>query len=242
VATRPCARLCGQGTAATNPNRWGAASPCARPQAAQSSSPFHREGSPSLTLDLATPTIPSEELREAYERVRSDAAPDNWMTIEVKRTGMVLDAEGAGGIGELRKRFQDKTIMFGYLKYSRPGETVTFVLISFVSPRAPPIIKAKSAVASQFACSIFKVSLRGAGSTQPRTVLSTAAFLRGHGGRCPQHNMFMQITAAEDLTEAALEKLVKGLGHVSPSLATSPVRSVFARSLQELQKRGRTSA
>jgi len=172
--------------------------------------------------------------------VRSDAAPDNWMSIEVKRTGMVLDAEGTGGIGELRQRFQDKTIMFGYLKYLRPGETVTFVLISFVSPRAPPIIKAKSAVASQFACSIFKVSQPA--RKRRRLHRTEHACLAVARWRCPQHNMFMQITAAEDLTEAALEKLVKGLGHVSPSLATSPVRSVFARSLQELQKRGRTSA
>ena len=50
----------------------------------------------------------------------------------------------------------------------------------------------------------------------------------------------MSITSVDELTEAALDKILRGLGNTSPSLASSPVRSVFARSLMELQKKGCT--
>ena len=111
----------------------------------------------SLKLDLSTPGIPSEELRLAYERVRSSPAPDAWMVVEVQRHGLFLDAEGVGGLEEMRKRFLDKETLFGYLKCIRPNDAIAYVLVAYMSAKAPSMIKAKGSVASQFATSVFEV-------------------------------------------------------------------------------------
>jgi hypothetical protein len=112
----------------------------------------------SLLLDMSSPRIPTEELRDAYARVRASPSPDSWMAVEVRRGGMVLDGEGTGGVDALRERFRDKEFMFGYLKTARPPhEQPVYVLVAYMSPKAPSMAKAKGSVASQFAASVFEV-------------------------------------------------------------------------------------
>ena len=90
------------------------------------------------------------EIQEAYEEVRNDNSPINWMLITYKegtnQTVWTLHGKGEGGLEELKAAIDDKFIGYGYLRVTTGDEMsirAKFVFIKYISKGTRMNLKAK---------------------------------------------------------------------------------------------------
>ena len=80
------------------------------------------------------------EIQEAYEEVRNDNSPINWMLITYKEgsnhTVWCLHGKGEGGLEELKAAIDDKFLGYGYLRVTSGDEMsvrAKFVFIKYLA-------------------------------------------------------------------------------------------------------------
>ena len=90
------------------------------------------------------------EILQAYEEVRSDKSPINWMLITYKegtnQTVWTLVGKGEGGFEELKSNIDDKFIGYGYLRVTTGDDMSVrskFVFIKYIAKGTRMNIKAK---------------------------------------------------------------------------------------------------
>ncbi|KAI9202860.1 uncharacterized protein BJ171DRAFT_162676 [Polychytrium aggregatum] len=89
----------------------------------------------------------------AYEDVRNDKTPTNWLLLDYiddKSDVLFVSATGAGGLDELREHLKPEKASFGYLRMTIGNDELSlrqkFVLISWCGPQVKVMRKAKLAV------------------------------------------------------------------------------------------------
>ncbi|GJN89293.1 hypothetical protein Rhopal_002273-T1 [Rhodotorula paludigena] len=97
--------------------------------------------------------VSAPEIREAYNKVRSDKDETNWMLIDYeddKSSKLVLTATGSGGLDEVKDKFQDDKASFAYVrvKYSNDVESFRekFILITYIGSSVKVMRRAKVSV------------------------------------------------------------------------------------------------
>ncbi|GAA6024175.1 hypothetical protein JCM8202_003523 [Rhodotorula sphaerocarpa] len=97
--------------------------------------------------------VSSSEIREAYEKVRSDKDDTTYLVLDYdgdKSDKLVLTETGTGGLDELKSKFKNDHASFAYIrvKYSNDAESVRekFVLITWIGPEVRVMRKAKLSV------------------------------------------------------------------------------------------------
>ena len=90
------------------------------------------------------------EIMQAYEEVRNDNSPINWMLITYKegsnQSVWTLHGKGEGGLEELKAAITDKFIGYGYLRVTTGDELSVrskFVFIKYIAKGTRMNTKAK---------------------------------------------------------------------------------------------------
>ncbi len=93
------------------------------------------------------PTIAS-----AWERVKADSSPDNWLLLNVKSNKATLIASGCDGVVGFGARLTDSDVYFGVVRATLRGSAVKFFSVFVVGTNVGVMAKGK---ASLFKDSIF---------------------------------------------------------------------------------------
>ncbi|EGS22579.1 putative actin binding protein [Thermochaetoides thermophila DSM 1495] len=93
------------------------------------------------------------EILAAYDAVRSDKDPTNWLLISYAGpTGnqLVLSKTGTGGLAELKEEFVDNDVQYGYcrVEYANDAESkrIKFVLIVWIGEKTKVMRKARVSI------------------------------------------------------------------------------------------------
>ncbi|APA10518.1 hypothetical protein SS1G_06959 [Sclerotinia sclerotiorum 1980 UF-70] len=131
----------------------------------------------------------SPEILAAYDDVRSDKSPTNWLIISYAKTGnsLALTATGEGGLTELREKLDPTQAQYAYLRveYANDSESsrIKFAFIVWIGEQTKVMRKARVSIES------------GA----VRAVLS-------------HHSVTIDARGTEDLDEADIVKLCRKAG------------------------------
>ncbi|KAK3331469.1 hypothetical protein B0H66DRAFT_466189 [Apodospora peruviana] len=97
----------------------------------------------------------SPEILSAYDAVRSDKSPTNWLLISYQGpTGnqLVLTKTGEGGISELAENLDDAQVQYGYVRveYANDAESrrVKFALVIWIGANTKVMRKARVSIES----------------------------------------------------------------------------------------------
>ena len=93
------------------------------------------------------------EILAAYDAVRSDKDPTNWLLISYAGpTGnqLVLSKTGTGGLAELKEEFVNNDVQYGYcrVEYANDAESkrIKFVLIVWIGEKTKVMRKARVSI------------------------------------------------------------------------------------------------
>jgi hypothetical protein len=99
--------------------------------------------------------LDAAEISNAYDAVRSDKEPTNWLLISyAAATGnqLTLTQTGEGGIEEMAKSLDDAQVQYGYVRveYANDAESkrVKFVLVVWIGENTKVMRKARVSVES----------------------------------------------------------------------------------------------
>lgn len=94
------------------------------------------------------------EVAEAYDAVRSDKSPTNWLLISTppNSTTLALSATGTGGLTELKTHLDATQVQYAYarIEYANDSEStrVKFVLVVWIGGSTKVMRKARVSVES----------------------------------------------------------------------------------------------
>jgi len=90
------------------------------------------------------------DVKEAYEQVRSNNDPTNWLLAHyVDNNTIGLQGTGTGGVQELQSQLEDNGCQYGFFRvdYEDDGTQRTkFAMLHWAGPDAPVMRKAKMSV------------------------------------------------------------------------------------------------
>ncbi|XP_059484923.1 coactosin-like protein [Neocloeon triangulifer] len=95
-------------------------------------------------VSMAT-VIDRSEIKEAYEDVRSDASPTDWVVYKFEDSSIVCSARGEG-FEDFRAQFHDDERAFGYLRLQMGDEMSKrkkFLFITWIGPAVGVMKRAK---------------------------------------------------------------------------------------------------
>ncbi|TGO28036.1 hypothetical protein BPAE_0033g00380 [Botrytis paeoniae] len=97
----------------------------------------------------------SPEILAAYDDVRSDKSPTNWLLISYAKAigdALTLTATGEGGISELREKLDPTQAQYAYLRveYANDSESsrVKFAFITWIGEQTKVMRKARVSIES----------------------------------------------------------------------------------------------
>jgi len=102
-----------------------------------------------------------EDVRQAYDDVRSDASPTNWACFKYDASGNRISAAGTGsdGLHGLQANFVDGERAYGFLRVTSGDELsarAKFVFLTWVSDKVSPLKKARVSTDKAFVKEIVK--------------------------------------------------------------------------------------
>ncbi len=97
--------------------------------------------------------LDAPEIAAAYDAVRSDKEPTNWLLISYRGSAgnaLELTATGAGGLAEMTARLDDGQAQYGYarIEYANDSEStrVKFVLVVWIGESTKVMRKARVSI------------------------------------------------------------------------------------------------
>ncbi|CAF3337092.1 unnamed protein product [Rotaria socialis] len=98
------------------------------------------------TVDLS-----SEEIQQAWQDVRNDAAETNWVLLTYGDNGeIILCGKGSGGLNEMRKKLKDNQIYVGVIRVRAVddygSQRAKFVYINYVGVAVPTLRAARASM------------------------------------------------------------------------------------------------
>ncbi|KXS20333.1 actin depolymerizing protein [Gonapodya prolifera JEL478] len=98
-------------------------------------------------------TVADPAIAEAYEDVRNDSTPTDWLLVEYvddKTDKLKLAAKGTGGLAEFKSRLTNDKAAFGYVRLVLSNDGLSkrakFLLVTWVPPGVKVMRKAKVSV------------------------------------------------------------------------------------------------
>eukprot|EP01121_Diplochlamys_sp_Union-15-3_P002245 TRINITY_DN1195_c0_g1_i1.p1 TRINITY_DN1195_c0_g1~~TRINITY_DN1195_c0_g1_i1.p1 ORF type:complete len:144 (-),score=41.62 TRINITY_DN1195_c0_g1_i1:71-502(-) len=102
----------------------------------------------------------SEDIPEAYQNVRSDKNPTNWMFLHYSDNNkLALGATGNGGISELVGHFKPDERAYGYIRVISGDDMsarAKFVFVAWVGEKVSPLKKARVSTDKAFVKEVIK--------------------------------------------------------------------------------------
>jgi len=102
-----------------------------------------------------------EDVRSAYDDVRSDATPTNWAALKYDASGNRISVAGTGsdGLHGLANEFAEGERAYGFLRVTSGDELsarAKFVFITWVSEKVSPLKKARVSTDKAFVKEVVK--------------------------------------------------------------------------------------
>ncbi|KAF4580814.1 ADF-like domain-containing protein [Ophiocordyceps camponoti-floridani] len=99
--------------------------------------------------------LDAADISNAYNAVRSDSDPTNWLLISYAAEAgsrLVLSATGSGGLSEMAASLEDSQVQFAYVRvqYANDAEStrVKFVLVVWIGDKSKIMRKARVSIES----------------------------------------------------------------------------------------------